>query len=515
MRVQLLIAKQFDYIGNYFLYFNDYTFYLHENWEVTKQSHGGTSEFSFVLEERYNPSNPDFDVDHNNLLNRQVLLENSSRGIDRIFGGVITKADASTLNPQTRRFNCRALGWEHILDLSTFSASYTSSLSQGDILGGNQSEGIQSCFAHADSIEDDPFKQKFNGWIRERIDIEDGIKDITELSYNKTNIRQLFNKFALDAGYIWGVTANRSVFFLPGNSRRLKTDIIIADEHPDLLKKRNVYPAQKFQYIIDATKLRNHIVLRGDTVRKPEVIKQTYAYTQLDTLPGGTVILELNRNFLEYEDPVTGELSDTPRVFIQDAETNEERELVVGAGVAQPDVTECVWIQAGVRSTILFERHIKIKNTDKAVRVESQVNESIEWEDVEPDSLERFGRFTQVIIDTSIRTDEQASSRIRSELNRLSKGVEVLKFEVLVDTSKNEPNSSYIIRTLDVGKTFQLINKLHRLDREYQVDTYSIEHLGGEVYNLRITAKIVIESLIAPGEKTLTRTDLRDEGYED
>ena len=515
MRVQLLIAKQFDYIGNYFLYFNDYTFYLHENWEVTKQLHGGTSEFSFVLEERYNPSNPDFDVDHENLLNRQVLLENSTSGVDRVFGGVITKADASTLNPQTRRFNCRALGWEHILDLSTFSASYTSALSQGDILGGNTARGIQSCFAHADSIEPDPFRQKFNGWTRERIDIEDGIKTITELSYNKTNIRQLFNKFSLDAGYIWGVTANRRVFFLPGNSRRLKTDIIIADTHPDLLKKRNVYPAHKFQYIIDATKLRNHIVIRGDTVRSEKVVTQTYSYGQIEQVSGIASILILNRNFVEYEDPVTGEARDVPRVFIVDAETNTERELVVGAGVSIPDVTECVWLQSGVKSTLIFDQKIRIKNTVEAVRVESQVNESVEFEDVEPDSLERFGRFTQVIIDTSIRTDGQAGARIRSELNRLAKGVEVLKFEVLVDTSKNEPNSSYIIRTLDVGKTFQLINKLHRLDREYQVDTYSIEHLGGEVYNLRITAKVVIESLIAPGEKTLTRTDLRDERYED
>ena len=73
------------------------------------------------------------------------------------------------------------------------------------------------------------------------------------------------------------------------------------------------------------------------------------------------------------------------------------------------------------------------------------------------------------------------------------------------------PGKSYIIREVDAGHLITVRSSLHRIDGKYFVDTYELEHLGGQIYNLTLTLRSINSELPNPVEYPLTSDDLRDE----
>ena len=149
MLVILRIAETVTIGSTNFQAFNHFTRFLLEGWSVTKQSNGGSTEFEFELRDY---PNENIFLDIEKLTHREITLSAAEDLTNRIFGGILLKARVTTVNPSHRTYKCTALGWEHLMDLSVFSANHRGPVTQGDVLGGRaanmgqQVEEIKSCF---------------------------------------------------------------------------------------------------------------------------------------------------------------------------------------------------------------------------------------------------------------------------------------------------------------------------------------------------------------------------------
>lgn len=461
MWVRLSIGTLAEHGNTKFPVLRDYTYYLQEGWDFTKQSNGGTAEFSFTLEERFTPEEEatllqdyarwveagslgTFSVPHPihipNIINHEVILNSTDDLGTPIFGGILTKCKARTKNPFQRYLECTALGWEHLLDLSTFSYSYTGPVSHGDILGGNESEGIPSCFDNSRNNFNIPDYERGNiKWNINRFSIKAGLPDVERRSYEAQNIRQLFSKFSIDSGNVWGVKSNKEPYFWPPATEH--ADIQLLDEHADFSEKKDrtndgslrfhkFYPFHNFDYVLDVTKYRNHVILRGAQTRSEKNIKEEYTADQIDS----NNVLVLGRNFIEWIDESTQVSEDTLRVSVNGLQVSVGSlgtPLKTGSEDDPDTAVDVEWIIDGINSILRFS---PVVFPISLVEVEGREFRTLIEEDEDEEAILQVGRLTEIINDPSINTRQAARYRLGSELYRLGESLEVISLSILVDT---------------------------------------------------------------------------------
>ena len=480
MDAHLYIAENYNFEGSDSPVFRTFTTLLEEGWEIQKQSFGATNEFSFSLLER-----DDRTVSLRSILNREMFLFSIDTPSGyKIFSGIIVIVSTESINPEIKRLDCVALGWEFLFDHSVFTYSYPLDVSQGDIIGGRDAdpsdpnkEALKSCFEYAsNNFVYDNTTRGFLPWTISRTNIEDGLANVTKRIYNQQNIRALLDKFSLESGYVWRVDSDKTVFYHKPNA--LVSDIILADEsslYP--IDYHKVFPFEKLKRRVDISKLRNHIIIKGNTDVSESISSIEYSSILVTDLG----FLSLNKAFVEYPG------QNTPRVWFNGVEWTVGRN-----GIDRPEDFDVIWADFAVASTLRLSRNrlveLQAATGNSVLRVQGLVNEGVVYSDKDEPSIRDFGPKVRVINDPTITDKAEATIRAQAELFRLSKTVEVLRLSVLVDStdSYNFNNRSYILRELDAGKLIRAISVQHEFDEFYLVDTYTIEHLGGEVYKLNL-----------------------------
>ena len=377
-------------------------------------------------------------------------------------------------------------------------------------------------------------------WKIDRKNIQDGgpLGGAGSLSYQYQNVRELLDKFARETSYVWYVSSNKTLYFELPHQRRVgdsRARVLLMDENfsrpiDDGSLNYFVHHYHDFRRRLDSKKVRNVIHFWGATVLSRQNVTRVYRGLGEDKEPDENGYLPPDVYTVEHSFEAYHEGEDrrtVPKVELLKARyTNTSTAQVKSLGdsayreLKVANITSNqVWFLENVpdyveepteeqiadvfwdpfSKTFHFSRDNKPVRHPESIRVTATVHEPLFQEASDNASIETYGRRVKAIYDQSERSSLIAKQRAIRELFELSRESDVVNLKVLVDTTSTGLNSEaqarrrYILEQLDAGRIIGVQYGLHNvaLDRTYLIETYKLEHLGGEKYLVSLTMTLV------------------------
>lgn len=421
-----------------------------EGWELERSTFGGIATLSFDL---YDPARALTLIGL-----KEVILEESGDANTRYWGGHLVNIVATTRGIG-RRFACKALGWEFDLRKTTTTGIY---------------RGIsdQTVLTATSAVPPNPVniflsaEKDLSAYTISTDNIEEGDDNIDRVSYQATPIADILDGMAKYAGFVWGVTPLKVIYY------RKLTGAVNSFDLSDNPDNSTTFGYYNFKRVIDAAAVVNKVVILGGQQLTANV-STPYRADGIQTLFG------LNKHYRapEGEDVLiiqTNSGTDGTPVW-----TGNEQVVGRPSGTGTYDV---IWSE--IERNLIWTSPPPDFATN-SFRVTGDIFEPLRTEHLDQPSIDELGNTFEVTInDQTINSVDQLEKRGEAEL--LQRGLELDKITLTINHDG-----------IEEGKTVLVTNTVHGLAGiKYLVDQITMRPLSSSLYEYDLILKRVPAKLL-------------------
>lgn len=419
-----------------------------EGWELTRSAYGGMATFAFSL---WDPTRA---LTLTGL--QEILVEEDGDPSTRYWGGLLVEVVATTRGVGLI-YDCKGLGWEYDLRRSTVTAVYRGISDQAVLtVGSAVPPNPAGIFLEAE--------KDLSSYTATTANIGMGDDNIDKVAYQATPIADILDGFAEYAGFVWGVTPSKVVYY-----RKLAVSVNSFDlsDAPDGSTTFGYY---NFKRMIDATNVVNKVVVLGGYAT---LLEQTEAYSA----DGIQTLFNLNRSW---------HASEGESAIVVETNSGSDGTPVWGAITVgtqrQSGTFDVIWGE--LDRTLVFSPPPPAFATN-SFRVSGDVWQPLRWEAVLDSSVADLGtEYEYVITDLSLKTEEAVEKRASAEL--LQRALELEKINLTINHDG-----------IEEGRTIVLTNTVHGIDAyRYLVMQITMRPLGNDLFEYDLLLQRVPEDLL-------------------